>query len=85
MHIRFADTGITRETLGEFERGDLILLVNESRSKIGHVMVYLGNNTVIHSTTIDGRYRGTLVAKFRTHLQYLYYSSQRIESVTPIG
>ena len=48
-------------------------------------MVYLGNNTVIHSTTIDGRYRGTLVAQFRTHLQYLYYCSRRIDAIVPIN
>ena len=48
-------------------------------------MVYLGDNTVIHSTTIAGRYRGTLIAKFRNHLQGLYTSSQRIESIVPRG
>jgi hypothetical protein len=46
-------------------------------------MVYLGNNTVIHSTTIEGNYRGTLVAQFRNHLQGLYTSSRRIASITP--
>jgi hypothetical protein len=46
-------------------------------------MVYLGNNTVIHSTTIEGNYRGTLIARFRSHLQGLYTSSRRIESIKP--
>ncbi len=47
-------------------------------------MIYLGNNTVIHSTRITGRYQGTLVARFRPHLQSLYSTSRRIESMTPI-
>ena len=81
--IRFIDTGITRETLDDLQRGDIVLLLNEGRNRTGHVMVYLGNNTVIHSTRIDGRYQGTLVAKFRPHLRYLYYNSRRIDSVTP--
>lgn len=84
--ITLADTGIQkgeRDRIGELQRGDLVLLMNESRSKIGHIMIYLGNNTVIHSTRIEGRYRGTLIAKFRSHLQYLYASSKRIESITP--
>ena len=72
-----------RDDLAKLERGDLILLLNERRNKIGHVMVYLGNNTVIHSTTISGRYRGTLVAQFRNHLHSLYASSRRIESIVP--
>ena len=82
--MHFADTGITeRAAFGSFERGDLILLLNESRNKVGHIMIYLGNNTVIHSTRIKGIYQGTLVAKFRNHLQNLYRNSIRIESITP--
>ena len=87
MRVKFADTGIPREreALVNLQRGDLITLLNESRKKTGHVMIYLGNNTVIHSTRIDGRYQGTLVARFRPHLQSLYSCSRRIQSVTPIG
>lgn len=86
--ITFVDTGIERgdrETLKNLQRGDFVLLLNESRNRIGHIMVYLGDNTVIHSTTIDGRYRGTLVAQFRPHLQYLYYCSTRIGEILPIN
>ena len=85
--IHFADTGIhakDKESLSQLQRGDFVLLLNERRTKIGHIMVYLGDNTVIHSTTIAGRYRGTLIAKFRSHLQGLYTSSQRIESIVPV-
>ena len=84
--ITFTDTGIhsrENEDLAKLQRGDLVLLLNERREKIGHVMIYLGNNTVIHSTTIEGNYRGTLVAKFRNHLHSLYASSQRIASIIP--
>ena len=84
--MTFVDTGIPaneRERLTELQRGDLVLLLNESRSKIGHIMVYLGNNTVIHSTRIQGNYRGTLVAQFRSHLQYLYTCSKRIGEIKP--
>lgn len=86
-HMTFIDTGIPRdrEAYKNLQRGDLILLLNEKRGKVGHVMIYLGDNTVIHSTTIDGRYRGTLVAQFRTHLQYLYYCSRRIEDIQPLN
>ena len=84
--MTFVSTGIQkgeRERLNELQRGDLVLLLNDSRSRIGHIMVYLGNNTVIHSTRITGRYRGTLVAKFRDHLQYLYATSKRIGEIKP--
>ena len=84
--ITFQDTGIPRnkEAFQNLQRGDLVLLLNERRNKTGHIMVYLGNNTVIHSTRIEGRYQGTLVARFRPHLQTLYSVSRRIESITPI-
>lgn len=84
--ITFTDTGVNsreKSELAKLERGDFVLLLNERRTKIGHIMVYLGNNTVIHSTTIEGNYRGTLVAQFRNHLQSLYTSSRRIASITP--
>ena len=86
--ITFVDPGIPRrdhEALKTHQRGDIIVLLNEKRNKVGHVMLYLGDNTVIHSTTVDAKYRGTLVAKFRTHLQYLYAGTRRIESITPIS
>ena len=83
--LTFVDTGIKdSEGFGDLRRGDLILLKNDARNKVGHVMIYLGGNTVIHSTRIDGRYQGTLVARFRPHLQSLYYCSRRIESMTPV-
>ena len=87
MRVTFTDTGITRENraLENLQRGDLVTLMNEGRNKTGHVMIYLGNNTVIHSTRINPRYQGTLVARFRPHLQSLYSWSRRIESVTPVG
>ena len=88
MRMTFVDTKIPSgdpDRLSELKRGDLVLLLNEKRSKIGHIMVYLGDNTVIHSTRIDSRYQGTLVAKFRRHLQSLYTSSRRIESIVPIN
>ncbi len=84
--LTFTDTGVhekSKESLATLQRGDFVLLLNERRTKIGHIMVYLGNNTVIHSTTIEGNYRGTLVAQFRNHLQGLYTSSRRIASITP--
>ncbi len=86
--MTFVDTGIPngdREALKNLQRGDFVLLLNEKRNRVGHVMVYLGDNTVIHSTTIEGRYRGTLVARFRTHLQYLYYCSRRIDEIRPLN
>lgn len=86
--MTFVDTGIPkgdREALKNLQRGDLVLLLNEKRNRVGHVMVYLGDNTVIHSTTIDSRYRGTLVARFRSHLQRLYYCSRRIEDIRPLN
>lgn len=85
--IRFVDTGISRQkkTLTDLRRGDLVMLMNEGHNRTGHVMIYLGNNTVIHSTRINQRYQGTLVARFRPHLQSLYSYSRRIESVTPIN
>lgn len=85
--LHFVDTGVherDEESLSKLERGDLVLLLNESRTRIGHIMCYLGDMTVIHSTRIEGNYRGTLVAKFRNHLQGLYASSIRIDSFVPV-
>ena len=44
-------------------------------------MVYLGEGRVIHSTYINNRYSGTVVANFRRALQRLYYTSLRIERI----
>ena len=62
------------------ERGDLVFLLNEKHSRIGHVMIYLGDGNVIHSTTVSDDYRGTLVAGFRPELQELYSCATRIVS-----
>ena len=71
-----------QKSLDGFERGDIVFLLNSGGGKIGHVMVYLGEGRVIHSTYINNRYSGTVVANFRRALQKLYYVSLRIESVS---
>ena len=68
-------------TIPLLERGDLIFLLGESHARISHVMIYLGNMRVIHSTTVTDFYRGTLVAGFREELQGLYTNAIRIVSV----
>ncbi len=73
-------TGVL-EDLDRLERGDLVFLFSSTNHKVGHVMVYLGNNTVIHSTTIDEKYRGTLVSEIRPAIRDLYYGTNRISSV----
>lgn len=65
-------------TLPEFERGDLVFLIGETQARISHVMIYLGDMRVIHSTTVTDFYRGTLVAGFRPELQGLYANALRI-------
>lgn len=65
-------------TLPELERGDLIFLVGETQARISHVMIYLGDMRVIHSTTVTDFYRGTLVAGFRPELQGLYANALRM-------
>ena len=70
-----------KEDLEQLERGDLAFCFNSKRNAIGHVMVYLGNNTVIHSTTINSVYRGTLVAEIRPELAKLYAYTRRFGSV----
>ncbi len=60
------------------ERGDLVFLLGETQPRISHVMIYLGNMRVIHSTTVTDFYRGTLVAGFRPELQGLYSNALRI-------
>ncbi|MBQ7278340.1 MAG: C40 family peptidase [Clostridia bacterium] len=69
------------ESLDGFERGDIVFLLGSKGGKIGHVMVYLGDGRVIHSTYITKKYSGTVVANFRPALQKLYYTSLRIDSV----
>lgn len=83
--ITFVDTGVKdKDGFKDLKRGDLIMLMNESHGRVGHIMIYLGGNTVIHSTRIDARYQGTLIARFRPHLQDLYASSRRIGTITRI-
>jgi cell wall-associated NlpC family hydrolase len=67
-------------TISLLERGDLVFLIGETQPRISHVMVYLGNMRVIHSTTVTDFYRGTLVAGFRPELQQLYTNALRIVS-----
>ena len=71
-----------QKSLDGFERGDVIFLLKSGGGRIGHVMVYLGDGRVIHSTYISKRYSGTVVANFRHALQKLYYTSLRIDSVS---
>ena len=71
-----------QKSLDVFERGDILFTLGSGGGSIGHVMVYLGEGRVIHSTYINSKYSGTVVANFRKALQRLYYSSLRIESVT---
>ena len=71
-----------QKSLDVFERGDILFTLGSGGGSIGHVMVYLGEGRVIHSTYITARYSGTVVANFRKALQRLYYTSLRIESVT---
>ena len=60
------------------QRGDLVFLVGETQPRISHVMIYLGDMRVIHSTTVTDFYRGTLVAGFRPELQKLFTNALRI-------
>ncbi len=70
-----------RASIPLLERGDLIFLLGETQKRISHVMIYLGDMRVIHSTTVTDFYRGTLVAGFREELQGLYTNAIRIVSV----
>ena len=54
------DHDLKQEDIARLERGDLVFLLNEKHSRIGHVMIYLGGGNVIHSTTVSDDYRGTL-------------------------
>lgn len=73
-----ANTGDMNE-LNELKRGDFVFLLKDTRNRIGHIMIYLGNNFVIHSTNINEEFQGTLVAGFRTELQELYYLTRRLQ------
>jgi len=70
-----------KEDIPLLERGDLVFLLGESHPRISHVMIYLGDMRVIHSTTVTDVYRGTLVAGFREELQGLYSNALRIENI----
>ena len=68
------------------QRGDLVFLRKEAdKPRVGHVMVYLGDGRVIHSTTIDEDHGGTVVAFFRPELQQLYEIALRIDTITLPG
>ena len=69
------------KSLDSFERGDIIFLLRSKGGTVGHVMIYLGEGRVIHSTWLSSKYSGTVVANFRNALQRLYYTSLRIESI----
>ena len=77
---RINEKAKAQEDIARLERGDLVFLLNEKRTRIGHVMLYLGDGNVIHSTTVSDDYRGTLVAGFRPELQELYSCATRIVS-----
>ena len=68
------------------QRGDLVFLRKEvDNGRVGHVMVYLGDGRVIHSTIIDEDHGGTVVAFFRPELQLLYKTALRIDTITLPG
>ncbi len=71
-----------QDEIARLQRGDLVFLTDEKKQRVGHVMLYLGDGCVIHSTQIDDTYRGTLVARFRPALQELYFRTLRITAVT---
>ncbi len=76
------DEEIGLPSMDLLQRGDLIFLRKQPEwGRVGHVMVYLGEGRVIHSTTIDNKYSGTVVANFRKALLRLYYTSLRIENI----
>jgi cell wall-associated NlpC family hydrolase len=70
-----------QEDIPLLERGDLVFLLGETQPRISHVMIYLGDLRVIHSTTVTDVYRGTLVAGFREELQGLYSNALRIAAI----
>lgn len=66
------------DDLSRLERGDFVFLNGSQHAKVSHIMIYLGNNTCIHSTTIDSKYRGTLVSQIRPELKKLYAVTNHI-------
>ena len=67
------DPAVGLSSMDALQRGDLVFLrKNQETIQVGHVMMYLGNGRVIHSTHIDEEYGGTVVAYFRPALQLLY-------------
>lgn len=75
---RLSDELKHMEDIDALERGDLVFLLGYQRARVGHVMVMVGDNTVIHSTNIDEEYRCTLVAQFREELKKDYYLARRM-------
>ncbi|MBQ9188661.1 MAG: C40 family peptidase, partial [Clostridia bacterium] len=65
-----------KEDVDNLQRGDLVFTRSTARGVIGHIMVYLGNNTVIHSTTVS-TYRGTMISEIRPALKALYSCTRR--------
>ena len=78
--VRDQQTGLP--DMDALQRGDLVFLYKEAGSRrTGHVMVYLGEGRVIHSTQIEEEYNGTVVAFFRPELQALYQTALRIGKI----
>ena len=78
------DPAVGLVSLDDLQRGDLVFLRRNSATlQVGHVMMYLGEGRVIHSTRIDEEYGGTVVAYFRPDLQLLYNNALRIDSFKP--
>ena len=68
--------------MAALQRGDLIFLRKSANwGHVGHVMVYLGEGRVIHSTQIEEEFNGTVVAFFRPELQALYQTALRIDRI----
>ncbi len=73
------------KSLDGFERGDIVFLLRSKGGNVGHVMLYLGDGRVIHSTRVVKAHQvnsGTVIANFRKENQNLYFNSLRIESIT---
>ena len=80
------DEKVGLASMDALQRGDLVFLRKEAdKGRVGHVMVYLGDGRVIHSTTIDEDHGGTVVAFFRPELQQLYETALRIDTITLPG
>ena len=78
------DEEVGLPSMDQLKRGDIVFLRKEPVSaRVGHVMIYLGEGRVIHSTRIDEEYGGTVVAFFRPELQKLYQTAVRIDTISP--